>query len=151
MEPLKLIALDAEDLEVMSAHLQDAVLRIGDMAFVPKQKRFALIVNRFDWEGANASDGEKKERRRATLRFERVMDAKIQNLKQRAASAAVELLAVQFEETTSPEGYITLVFAGGGAVRLQVECIEAELSDLGPAWRAESRPEHDIESDATGS
>ncbi len=151
MEPLKLIALDAEDLEVMSAHLQDAVLQIGDMAFVPKQKRFALIVNRFDWEGANASEGEKKERRRATLRFERVMDAKIQNMKQRAASAAVELLAVQFEETTSPEGFITLVFAGGGAVRLQVECIEAELSDLGPAWSAKSRPEHDIESDATGS
>jgi len=151
MEPLKLVALDVEDLKVMSAHLQDAVLRVGDMAYVPKQKRFALIVNRFDWEGANSSGSQTNERRRATLRFERVMDAKVQNLKQRAASAAVELLAVQFEETTAPEGYVTLIFAGGGAVRLKVECIEAELSDLGPAWRAKSRPEHDIEGDAKGS
>ena len=150
MEPLKLVALDAEDLEVLSAHLQDAVLLVGDMAYVPKQKRFAVIVNRFDWEGATVSGSEKNERRRAALRFERVMDAKLQNLKQKAASAVVELLAIRFEETSAPEGFITLIFAGGGAVRLQVECVEAELADLGPAWRAKSRPKHDIESDAEG-
>ena len=142
MEPLKLVAMDAEDLQVLSAHLQDAVLQVGEMAYVPTRSRFAMVVNRFDWDSANKSADKTIERRRAALRFERVLGAQLQNLKQRAESAVVELLAIQFEETKAPEGHITLVFAGGGAVRLHVECIEAELRDLGPAWRAKSRPRH---------
>jgi len=147
MELLKLVALDAEDLEILSAHVQDAVMRVGDMAFVPARNRFAMVLNRFDWASANASRDKTMERRRAALRFERVLGAQIQNLRQKAESAAVELLAIQFEETETPEGFVTLVFAGGGAVRLRVECIEAELHDLGPAWRAKSRPWHELADD----
>ncbi len=142
MDPLKLVALDVKDLEVLSTHLQDAVMRVSDMAYVPSQNRFVVIVNRFDWERANSAEDGRFERRRAALRFDRVLGAKVQNLRQKTETAVVELLAIQFEETSTPEGNVTLVFAGGGAVRLQVECIEAELSDLGPVWRAKSRPEH---------
>jgi len=83
MADLKLIALDADDLAVISAHLQDAVLQVGDIAYLPKDKRFAAITNRFDWFNA-LQDGksEKAEfaRRRTALRFERVLSAQVQGI-----------------------------------------------------------------------
>lgn len=152
MQPLKLLALDEEDLQVMSAHLQDAVLRVADIAYVPSEKRFAMIANRFDWEGASVGKaGRKKsfERRRSALRFDRVLSVQRQGVEQRAKNAVLELLAVRFEETDKPEGHVTLVFAGGGAIRLHVECIEAEMRDLGPVWKTKHIPEHEDDSEAT--
>lgn len=145
MQPLKLVALDTEDLAVMSAHLQDAVLRVGDIAYMPARNRFAVMVNRFDWENAVEEGGGRRKkflRRRSALRFDRVLATQAQGIKQGAKDAVLELLAVRFEQTDGPEGYIILVFAGGGAIRLHVECIEAELRDMGPVWRTGRRPEH---------
>ncbi len=145
MEPLKLLALDTEDLQIMSAHLQDAVLRVADIAYVPAEKRFAMIANRFDWEGVSDDKGSSKEgfqRRRSAFRFDRVLGVQIQGVEQNAKDAVLELLAVQFEETDKPEGHVTLTFAGDGAIRLHVECIEAELRDLGPVWKTKLKPEH---------
>lgn len=146
MPSLKLVALDSTDLEVLSAHLQDAVMRVGDMAYVPAQKRFAVVVNRFDWESAAGGDGKRAkkqfERRRAALRFDRVLATQVQGVRQAEKDTVLELLAIRFEETEEPEGFVTLLFAGGGGVRLHVECIEAELKDLGPVWRTKSMPEH---------
>ncbi|MBO0763125.1 MAG: DUF2948 family protein [Hyphomicrobiaceae bacterium] len=145
MPDLKLIALDAEDLAIISAHLQDAVLKVGDLAFLPREKRFAAIANRFDWLDAleNETAREKRyARRRAALRFERVLAAQVQGLDLKNKGAVTELLAVRFEPGELPAGHVTLQFADGGAVRLSVECIEAELRDLGPAWEAKSRPRH---------
>ncbi len=146
MQPLKLAALDEEDLQVLSAHLQDAVLRVADMAYLPGQHRFAAVINRFDWEGALTAEGakdKKVERRRSALRFDRVLGAQLSKIRMSARSAVLELLAIRFEADEPPGGYVTLYFAGGGAIRLQVECIEAELQDLGPAWRASRTPEHE--------
>ena len=145
MQPLKLVALDTEDLQILSAHLQDAVLRVDNAAYLPSKSRFAVIANRFDWESAvdaQAARSKKFQRRRSMLRFERVLGAQMQNLRRSAQSSILELLAIQFEETEPPGGFITLVFAGGGAIRLHVECIEAELKDLGPAWETKNLPEH---------
>lgn len=143
MESLKLIALDAEDLAVLSAHLQDAVARVGDLAYLPQEKRFAAILNRFNW--AKAVGGKaRNERRRAGLRFERVRGAKLQGIDLKAKDAVLSMLAVQFEQPDKddPAGFVTLVFAGNAAIRLEVECIEAEIKDLGGAWRALARPDH---------
>jgi hypothetical protein len=141
--PLKLIALDEEDLEVVSSHLQDAVLRVGEMAYVPSRRRFAAVVNRFNWEKALAGgEAQANERRRAALRFERVLGAQLKQLKPSATDRVLSLLAVRFEPKDHPGGFITLTFSGGASIRLQVECIEAELTDLGPAWRTRSRPQH---------
>lgn len=145
MQLLKLIALDDEDLTIMSAHLQDAVLRMEDMAYIPQERRFAAVVNRFDWISAGekrASNGGGYERRRAALRFEKVMNAQVRQLSLDNRSDALELLAVKFEAGTPPGGFVTLFFAGGGAIRLQVDCIEAELRDLGPIWKTRRKPEH---------
>lgn len=142
MEELKLIALDAEDLRVLSCHLQDAVIRVGDMAYLKQDMRFAAIANRFDWEAAAKDDGADYQRRRTGLRLERVKSARVQGFDLQQKDTVLALLAVTFEPAEEPSGAVTLHFAGGAAVRLEVECIEAELRDLGAAWRARTRPIH---------
>jgi DUF2948 family protein len=144
MEPLKLIALDEEDLSVVSSLLQDAVLRVADMTYVPAQKRFAAVLNRFDWAKATKESGQGKDfrRRRAALRFDRVFGAQLKNIKPRASERVLSLLAVSFEPKEPPSGHVTLYFSGDASIQLQVECIEAELRDLGPEWRTRSKPKH---------
>ena len=144
MSDLKLVALDADDLSVISAHAQDAVLQVGDMAYLPAEHRFAAIAKRFDWAAATGCQGgpPRMERRRTALRFDRVLEAKLQGIDLKAKRQVLALLAIQFSETDAPGGYITLVFAGGAAIRLKVECIEAEMRDLGAAWEARLKPQH---------
>jgi hypothetical protein len=145
MADLKLIALDADDLAVISAHLQDAVLKVADLAYLPREKRFAAIANRFDWLDA-LEDGkggaEDFARRRTALRFERVLGAKVSGIDLKNGSAVLALLAIRFEPKQMPGGDVLLVFADGGAIRLEVEVIEAELKDLGPVWQAKGKPQH---------
>ena len=149
MVPLKLIALDAEGLAVVSAHVQDAVVRVGDMAYLPRENRFAAIVNRFDWLGAvtaPTADGKLQgERRRTGLRFERVNSARLTGITLARKNDFLSLLAVTFEAAgeDDPAGRIRLDFAGGAAIELSVECIEAELKDLGAAWRTKRVPSHE--------
>lgn len=144
MPDLKLIALDADDLGVLSAHLQDAVMRVDEMTYLKGEKRFAALTNRFDWAHAMKGKAGKKtfERRRSGLRFERVLDAKVSGIDLNDTKAVLSLLAIEFEPKVAPEGFVTLHFSGGPAIRLHVECIECELKDLGAAWAARTRPDH---------
>lgn len=152
MPDLKLIALDADDLAVISAHLQDAVLRVGDIAYLPRERRFAAVANRFDWldaldpvRAAAKRGPERFQRRRTGLRFERVLSAKVHALDLKDKKATLALLSVTFTPRNgpdSPDGDVTLTFSGGAAIRLEVECLEAELKDLGAAWSAKQSPEH---------
>jgi hypothetical protein len=138
---LKLVAMESEDLAIISAHLQDAVAKVSEMAYLPAEKRFAMVVNRFDW--IVASEQEKSVRRRAGLHFERVLAARIRNLDLKDEKTVVNLLAVEFSEKDAPSGTITLYFSGDAAVQLDVECIEMAMRDLGPEWAAKKRPQHD--------
>ena len=106
-EPLKLVALDEDDLKILSANLQDAVLRMSDMAWVPSEHRFAAILNRFDWLAAVEGEGSHLRRCRCALRFDRVKRAQVQNIKPGEPSAFAELLAVTYEQAQPPSGYIT--------------------------------------------
>ncbi len=143
---VRLVALDEEDLAVVSAHVQDAVLKASDLLYLPQESRFVLAVNRFAWE--TAGDRQKTyERRRAALAFDRVLGVKTQNI-DRDGESVLDLLAVEFAATDAPAGALDLVFAGGATVRLDVECIEARLSDLGPAWATGAKPNHDDEAGA---
>jgi hypothetical protein len=151
MEDLKLLALDPDDLRVLSCHLQDAVIRVGDMVYLKQEMRFAAIANRFDWERAAQSSAQTYQRRRSGVRFERVKAAQVQGIDLKQKDAVLELLAVTFEPAQQPSGTLTLQFAGGGAVRLQVECIEAELRDLGAAWRTRRKPVHRSDDSSTTS
>ena len=146
MDELKLIALDPADLMVISTNLQDAVLKVGDMAYLPAQSRFAAVLNRFDWSRTvEAGDGG-FERRQCALRFEHVLSAQLSGIDLAAKSDVLELLAIQFDARAAddPGGSLTLIFAGKAAVRLDVECIEAELLDLGARWSTTSKPAHPV-------
>lgn len=144
LDPLKFVVLDEEDLEVVSAHLQDAVVKVADVLWRAQEHRVVVALNRFDWEGAQANRPEYR-RRRSALRFERVQSCKCKAVNPAGKDAVLNLLAVEFEETDSPAGVVTLVFSGGAAVRLEVECLEAELADLGPTWATGACPAHTIE------
>ncbi|MCP4384076.1 MAG: DUF2948 family protein [Hyphomicrobiales bacterium] len=140
-DSLKLAALDEEDLSVISACVQDAVMKVGDLTYLSQERRFALAVNRFNWERAD-SKARSYERRRAALVFDRVTAVSTASLRRDLPDAVLSLLAIQFEETDAPAGRILLLFAGGGVVRLDVECIEARFADLGAAWATSARPSH---------
>jgi hypothetical protein len=150
MDPLKFVVLDEEDLEVASAHLQDAVVKVSDILWRPQEKRLVVALNRFDWESAQGAEPQ-FQRRRAALRFERVLSCKCRQVDPVRKDAVLNLLAVEFSETEAPSGVILLTFSGGASVRLEVECLEAELADLGPSWTAASCPAHaEVDAEGTG-
>jgi hypothetical protein len=127
---LKLIALDAEDLAVISAHVQDARVQTSDIIWRQREKRLVVGMNRLDWEQTLA--GEAAPRRLiAALRFDRVLSCKSRNINPGRPEAELELLGIEFHPTEAPGGSAVLLFSGGEALRLDVECLECELSDLG--------------------
>jgi hypothetical protein len=150
MDLLKLIALDKDDVAVISAHLQDAVTKVADIVWRPGQNRLVLGLNRFDWEAATGNEPRYR-RRRTALRFDRALSLQCRNIDPKAKDAVLNLLAVEFDESDSPGGTVILTFSGGGALRLTVECLEVELADLGPTWTTVKRPKHpDDAPDARG-
>ena len=129
--PLKLIALDADDLAVISAHVQDARVQTSDIIWRQGEKRLVIGLNRLDWEQTLA--GENSPRRLiAALRFDRVLACKSRNIDAKAAEALLELVGIEFCPGEAPGGCALLLFSNGGALRLDVECLECELTDLGP-------------------
>jgi hypothetical protein len=146
MDRLKLVAFDVDDLAVVSAHVQDAVLKVGDMTFLPKEKRFAAVINRFVWEKpAEGAIRKTWERRRAGFHFDRVLSVRSTGIDRSNPEAVLNLLAIGFDTGEEPAGTVTLIFAGGGAIALEVECLEAAISDFGPAWATTCCPKHEVD------
>ncbi|MCP4071877.1 MAG: DUF2948 family protein [Hyphomicrobiales bacterium] len=143
MERLKLIALDKEDLGILSTYCQDAVAKIGDLQYLPAQRRFVVVMNRYVWE----VDGKNRtpERRRSVLHFNQIDSVKIASIDQQKRDEVLSLLAVTFEPEELPAGKLHLVFSGGATIRMEVECIEVQLSDMDAAWKAKSQPAHDMD------
>jgi hypothetical protein len=141
MEPVKFVALDRDDLEVVSTHLQDALVKVADIIWRSREKRLVVALDRFDWPAAECVRPELR-RCRSALRFERVSCCKCRNVNPAGKDAVLNLLAVEFAETDAPAGVVSLFFSGGAVLRLEVECLEAELADLGPSWPAAVRPVH---------
>ncbi len=144
MDPVKFIAIDCEDLDVVSTHLQDAAVKVADVLWRPQEKRLVIGLDRFDWLSAQGDRPELR-RCRSALRFERVLACKCRHVQPTGKDTVLNLLAVEFEETDAPAGVVTLLFSGEGALRLEVECLEAELVDLGPSWTVADWPEHAAE------
>ena len=140
---LRLIALDVEDLAILSAHVQDAVLKVRDINWMPAERRVVVAMNRFVWETA-LGRGRRRDyqRRLSALRFDRVEAVSSAGIDRAAGDAVLELLAVRFEPRRSPSGDVLLDFAGRSALRVSVECLEAQLTDLGPVWSTPHAPRH---------
>ena len=127
---LKLIALDADDLAVISAHVQDARVQTRDIIWRQGEKRLVVGMNRLDWE--QTAGGETAARRVVSaLRFDRVLSCKSRNIDLEAPETALELLGIEFHPGEAPSGSAVLTFSQGEALRLDVECLECELADLG--------------------
>ena len=148
---LKLMAESRQDLEVISTFLQDAAVKVADLAWLPGQHRFAAVLNRYRWEhetltgngGSREGRGARQsERVRAGLRFEGVLKVAYQNIPRQSPGHVLGLLAIEVEEGEDGAGRLTLAFSGYASIRLEVECIEAYLEDLTRSWRALGKPDH---------
>jgi Protein of unknown function (DUF2948) len=147
MDQVKFVALDRDDLEVVSTHLQDAEVKVADVHWRPAEKRLVLGVDRFDWPAATCCQPELR-RCRSALRFERVLACKCKHVNPAGKDTVLNLLAVEFAESDPPGGVVTLTFSGGATLRLEVECLECELADLGPVRMASVQPVH-LDEDVT--
>jgi hypothetical protein len=142
MSELKLLALDEDDLKVISACMQDAVFKIGDMSFEARAGQFTLVANRFVWE-EETKKRKTHERRRAALVFKRVSAVRSIGFSRKDRDGVLSLLAIRYErDGEGPEGWIELTLAGGGSIMLQVEVLEAQLADIGGAWETAHKPFH---------
>jgi len=143
---IKIAALDEEDLAVISAHLQDAVLPVGDLRWMKNTAKLSIVANRYVHFGNKGGVGE---RRLCGVQISRVRRVSARNIIMNDKTAIVSLLAMTFiTGAEAPEGIIELSFAGGGAVRIEVECIEVAMADLSETWPARARPDHDAGPDA---
>jgi hypothetical protein len=137
-ERLRLLAQDADDLAVLAAALQDAVAKIGDVVFEPKAKRLTVAFNRYRWEGGGG------QRVRSALQVGSVLGVKARRLRREAKDAVIELLTIAFEPGDAPGGVLALNFAGGGDLRVTIECVDAILMDISPPWPTKRSPGHEL-------
>jgi hypothetical protein len=136
---IKLAAADAQDLQILSARLQDAVVKLKNFVWLPRTRRFVAVVNRLQWESGG------KTRVRSGLHFDGVLKVQSSQVKMGAGEAVVSILAINFtpNEGEDPGGMIEIVLAGGGALRLTVEYIDAGLADMSGPWAAICTPDHE--------
>lgn len=131
---LKMIALDADDLAVISTHVQDARVQASDIIWRQSEKRLVVGMQRLDWEQTLAGEAEPR-RLVAALRFDRVLACKSRDIDLDAPDKVLDLVGIEFHpqdgRAEEPSGSALLLFAQGGAIRLDVECLECELTDLG--------------------
>lgn len=133
---LHLLAEDLADLAVISAALQDAVAKVGDISFEAKARRLTIAFNRFRWEAGG------RQRVRAALQIGGVLSLQARKIRRDRNDAIVELLAIEFEPRETPGGLLTLRFAGGGDLRAEIECIDAVLADVSNPWPTPREPKH---------
>lgn len=148
LKPLRLRAEDADDITILAACLQDATVKVSDIVYQPRQRRFALLLNRFRWEderrAAPRTLGARPHFRSiAGLHFDGVLKVRRQGIDQRNANEVLELLSILAEPGTDAAATLTLVFAGGGLIELQAECVDAQLADLGQPVPVRRVPKHE--------
>ena len=135
--PLQLLAEDPDDLAVISAALQDAVAKVGDISYEAKARRLTIVFNRFRWEAGQ------RQRVRSALQLGSVLGVQARKIRRDRRDAVVELLAIAFEPGEAPGGTLTLSFAGGGDLRAEVECVDAVLADVSQPWPTPREPTHE--------
>ena len=136
-KPLRLLAQDPEDLDIISAAMQDAVLKVGEIAYEKKAKRLTIAFNRYRWEVGGGA------RVRSGLQFAGVLQLQARKIRRGAPDAVLELLAMTFTPGEAPGGVVTLSFAGGADLRATVECVEAVLADVSEPWPTRRKPAHE--------
>lgn len=140
-KPLRLMAADKDDLDVISSCLQDALVKISDFAYLPEQRRFVFVTNRFIWEAAGKRGP--FGRVRCGVHFDDVARVSRMNVRGDAKEAIVDLLAVRWVAGEDGAGSVHFDLAGGGAIKLDVEAINVQLADISDPWLTQSKPSHE--------
>lgn len=140
-KPLRLMAADKDDLDVVSSCLQDALLKLGDISYQPKQRRFAFVSNRFIWEAAGKRGP--FGRVRCGVHFDDVVNVSRLNVRDDAKEALVAVLAIRWVAGEDGAGSVYFDLAGGGAIKLDVEAINIQLADISDPWLTQSKPKHE--------
>ena len=134
--PLRLLAQDPEDLAIISAAMQDAVAKIGEISYEATARRLTVAFNRYRWDTGES------ERVRSGLQLGGVLKVQTRKIRRGARDAILEVLAVTFEPGDAPGGTITISCAGGGDLRAVVECVDAVLADVSAPWPTPRTPTH---------
>ena len=139
---LKLIAKTEEDLRVVSAHLQDSIVRVGDIANLKKNKIFLIQLNRFMWEDVEKGVFRKNKRIRTVLKFENILSVVSRNINQIKKDKFLDFLAIETNVTPDNNYEMKIIFAGDSIIRVISEVIEVTLDDQGEAWDTKNKPKH---------
>ena len=140
---LKLIAKTDEDLRVISAHLQDSIVKTSDIANLQKNKIFLMQLNRFMWEDVEKGVFRKNKRIRTVLKFENVLKATSKNVNQKKNDRFLDFLAIEMFKMPDKNFEMNLIFSGDVIIKLVVEAIEVTLDDQGSPWESKNKPKHD--------
>jgi len=141
---LKLIAKTEEDLRVVSAHLQDAIVNVSDVANLKKNKIFLMQLNRFMWEDVEKGVFRKNKRIRTILKFENVIKAHAKNINQLKGNRFLDFLTIETNQMIDSNYEMKIVFAGDSIIRIIAEVIEVTLDDQGDAWDTKNIPKHKL-------
>jgi len=140
---LKLIAKTDEDLRVISAHLQDSIIKTSDIANLKKNKIFLMQLNRFMWEDVEKGVFRKNKRIRTVLKFENVLKATSKNVNQKKNDRFLDFLAIESFKMPDKNYEMNLIFSGDMVIKLVTEAIEVTLDDQGTPWESKNKPKHD--------
>ena len=143
VQNLKLIAKTEEDLRVISAHLQDSIVKTSDIANLKKNKIFLMQLNRFMWEDVEKGVFRKNKRIRTVLKFENVLKATSKNVNQKKNDRFLDFLAIEMFKMPDKNFEMNLIFSGDVVIKLVVEAIEVTLDDQGSPWESKNKPRHD--------
>ena len=141
---LKLIAKTEEDLRVVSAHLQDSIVNVSDIANLKKNKIFLMQLNRFMWEDVEKGVFRKNKRIRTVLKFEGVLDVFSKNIKKIKKDKFLDFLAIETKKMTDNNYEMKIIFAGDSIIKVVSEVIEVTLDDQGEAWDTKNKPKHKV-------
>jgi hypothetical protein len=134
---VRLAAEDSEDLTILSAQMQDALVRAADMRYLRKKRQFVLVANRFAWDAQP-----KQERRRCGLSINSVLSAKQLGFSAVEPNTILALLSVTYHPEGEVGGHVLLTFSDGPSIRLTVECLDVQMADMGGGWPSQSTPQH---------
>ena len=142
VQNLKLIAKTEEDLRVISAHLQDSIVKTSDIANLKKNRIFLMQLNRFMWEDVEKGVFRKNKRIRTVLKFENVLTASSKNVNQKKNDRFLDFLAIESFKMPDKNYQMNLIFSGDIIIKLITEAIEVTLDDQGSPWESKNKPNH---------
>ena len=141
---IKLIGKSYEDLEVISAYIQDSIVEVKDIVFLEQNRIFIMIINRFKWENVEKINLKENKRIKCAIKFEEVLKVKSKKINQKNKNKRLECLAIKCSEILNNNYEIKIFFAGDGIITLISEAIEVVMHDLGKAWNVANIPKHKI-------